>query len=99
LTALASPLISVWATPSTALLVEIHLVVEDGVLEHLLVHEVCQLHARQLQQPDRLLQLRGHHQLLRQLQFLAHFHRHQKLLVSFCSVGILNDRAIRWYDA
>jgi hypothetical protein len=33
---------------ATALVVEIHLVVEDGVLEHLVVHELGQLHSRQL---------------------------------------------------
>jgi hypothetical protein len=34
------------------------------------------VHAGQLEKPDRLLQLRRHHQLLRQLQFLAHLHTH-----------------------
>ena len=59
-----------------ALVLEVHLVVEDGVLEHLLMHELGQLHARELQQADRLLQLRSHHELLRELQLLPHLHSH-----------------------
>src|SRR6185436_4428293 len=72
---------------AAALVLEVQLVVEDRVLEHLLVHEVGQLNSRELQEPDRLLQLRCHHQLLRQLQFLAHFHRHRTTPYLFPVVG------------
>ena len=43
---------------------------EHRVLLELLLDQVDQLHARQLQQLDRLLELRRHHQLLRELQLL-----------------------------
>src|SRR5690606_22134423 len=49
-------------------------VLEDGVLEELLLHHLGELHAGHLQQPDRLLQLRCHHQLLRKLDLLLQLH-------------------------
>ena len=45
-------------------------VLEHRVLEQLLAHRLDQLHARHLQQADRLLQLRRHHQLLGELELL-----------------------------
>jgi hypothetical protein len=45
-------------------------VFEDGVLQELFLHHLGELHSGHLQQPDRLLQLRRHHQLLRKLDLL-----------------------------
>ena len=45
---------------------------EHGVLDELLLDVFCELEPRQLQQLDRLLQLRRHHQLLaRELDWSA----------------------------
>ena len=59
-----------------AVLVDLHALFEDRVLLELLVHEVDQLHARQLQQLDRLLKLRRHHQLLTEPYLLLELERH-----------------------
>ena len=51
-------------------------VFEDRVLHHLFADQVDELHSRQLQQLDRLLQLRGHHELLAELVDLLDLDRH-----------------------
>src|SRR5262249_37511170 len=56
----------------------LHPILEDGVLHHLFTDQVDQLHARELKQLDRLLQLGGHHQLLAELEMLLDLHRHQR---------------------
>ena len=48
---------------------------EDRVVIELLADFVLELEARELQQPNRLLQLGGHHQLLGQAELLLEFHR------------------------
>ena len=49
----------------TARLARLGPLLEDRVLEQLFLHELAQLHARHLQQLDRLLKLRRHDELLR----------------------------------
>ena len=53
----------------------------DGLLEHrvlgqLLLDDVHELETRELEELDRLLQLRRHHQLLRELELLFELDRH-----------------------
>jgi len=50
---------------------------EDRIFLKFLLHEVHELELIQLQQLDRLLQLRRHHQLLRQSKLLSQFERHE----------------------
>ena len=52
---------------------------EEGVLGDLRLDEVDQLHPRQLEELDRLLQLGGHHQLLRHPEVLFQLERHSVL--------------------
>ena len=51
------------------------LVGQDGVGVELLADLVDQLEARELQQANRLLQLRRHHELLTELELLLDLHR------------------------
>ena len=51
------------------------LVGEDRVGVELLADLVDELEARELEQADRLLQLRRHHELLTELELLLDFHR------------------------
>jgi hypothetical protein len=51
-------------------------VFEDRVLLHLLLDEAHQVQLGQLEQLDRLLQLRRHHQLLGEFELLLEFDRH-----------------------
>ena len=55
-------------------LARLGLILEDRVLEHLLLHEVDQLHSRHLQQLDRLLELRRHDELLGLAKLLLDLH-------------------------
>ena len=52
---------------------------EERVLLHLRADQIDQLEPRKLQKLDRLLQLGGHHQLLRHPQALLQFQRHPAL--------------------
>ena len=48
-----------------ALALAVEVVFEDWILEDFFENQLGQLHRGQLQQPNRLLKLGGHHQLLR----------------------------------
>ena len=58
------------------LLLDLAGLLEDRVLGELLLDDVDELEPRELQQLDRLLQLRRHHQLLGQLELLLELDRH-----------------------
>ena len=59
-----------------AIVVALDPFLEHGVLLQLLLHEIDELHARELEQLDRLLQLRSHHQLLAEADLLFELKRH-----------------------
>jgi hypothetical protein len=60
-----------------AVLLALDALLEHRVLLQLLLHEIDELHARELQQLDRLLQLRRHHQLLTEADLLLELECHE----------------------
>jgi hypothetical protein len=75
---------------------DLEVVFEDRVLEHLLVDHVHELHARELEQLDRLLELRRHDELLAQAQLLAHLHAHRRSSFGSVRLAALNGPKLAW---